>query len=96
MATLTTRVEKLEGVQAAAATPARLLFLGRYDCDDDVIGARESGPRLPNDVMRLAGESLDEFQIRVAAMVTGPHPLLVGLLYGHDTCLTDRAAVTAQ
>ena len=88
MATLTTRVEKLESIETAAATPARLLCLGRYDkSDDDVIGLHGGAPRLPDDVPRLPGESLEELQTRAARMIKGPWPLLVGLMYLDDTPL---------
>lgn len=90
MATLTTRLEKLEGAQADAATPARLLIIARYDAPDDtVIGLRGGGPRLPDDVLRLPDETLKELQTRAAAMVKGPGPLLCGYVYADDTCLTD-------
>lgn len=86
MATLSARLEKLETI--ATPEPSRLLCLGRYDkSDDDVIGLHCGGPRLPSDVLRLPGETLEELQTRAAGMIRGPWSLLVGLMYANDTTL---------
>ena len=78
--TLHRRLEKLESVNAPDVS--RLLILGRYDTPyADVIGLRGGGPRLPDDVMRLPGETVAELHARAAALVTGPGPLLLGVLY---------------
>ncbi len=80
------RLDKLETI--ATPEPSRLLCLGRYEkSDDDVIGLHCGGPRLPSDVLRLPGESLEELQTRAAGMIKGPGPLLVGLMYANDTPL---------
>lgn len=42
---------------------------------------------LTDDVLRLAGETLEELQTRAAGMIKGPWPPLLGLMYANDTPL---------
>ena len=86
MATLSARLDKLESI--ATPEPSRLLVLGRTGkADSGVIGIHGGGPRLPGDVLRLPGETLEELQTRAAGMIKGPWPLLVHLMYSDDTPL---------
>ena len=84
MASLSARLAALE--RTAIPPPVALLFLGRTGKpDSDVIGIQSSGPRLPTDLQRLPGESLEAMKARAALLVTGPGPLLVMLRYACGT-----------
>ena len=78
--TLDARLLALESIESPDSS--RLLILGRYEAQDsDVIGLRGGDARLPADVLRLPGETVETLHARAAAMVSGAGPLLLGVLY---------------
>ena len=80
-ALLLRRLEALESRTGPAAP--RLILLGRVGrADGEVTGIRAAGARLPQDVHRLPGETLDGLEERALALVQGPGPLVAGLCYG--------------
>ena len=76
------RLTLLETRASAEADGPRLILIGRVDKpDSDIVGIRASGPRLSQDVVRLAGESIEALQARATALVQGAGPLAVLVHY---------------
>lgn len=81
MSTIKRRLTRLEVSRGVSIRPG-VFLLAREDLSlDDVRGVLGCGPRFPDDLTREPGESMQAFQDRIEAAITGAGPLALVVVY---------------